>query len=95
MKEIVEKTGMSKGAFYHYFVSKEQLFKEIIDKVFSSLFVDYSKLNKDSLYQFYHEYITYLNTTRSLFQPNRRDVSSNYGWNHLYFTKENKVTNKK
>ena len=29
MKEIVDKTGLSKGAFYHYFESKEQLFLEV------------------------------------------------------------------
>jgi AcrR family transcriptional regulator len=34
MKEIVEKTGMSKGAFYHYFPSKEDLFIEIIGKYY-------------------------------------------------------------
>lgn len=31
LKEIVDKTGLSKGAFYHYFPSKETLFLEIID----------------------------------------------------------------
>jgi Transcriptional regulator len=57
MQEIIEKTGMSKGAFYHYFESKEQLLREIVDH-FSSVFIkDYSKLSKDSLYQFYHDYI--------------------------------------
>jgi len=30
MKEIVERTGLSKGAFYHYFESKEKLFEEVI-----------------------------------------------------------------
>ncbi len=34
MKEIVEETGLSKGAFYHYFESKEKLFYEIIDYFF-------------------------------------------------------------
>lgn len=37
MKEIVEKTGLSKGAFYHYFESKEQLFGEVINFFFSSM----------------------------------------------------------
>ncbi|OIP04989.1 MAG: hypothetical protein AUJ97_01965 [Bacteroidetes bacterium CG2_30_32_10] len=35
MSEIVEKTGFSKGAFYHYFTSKEELFKEIASNFFS------------------------------------------------------------
>ncbi len=26
LKEIVDKTGLSKGAFYHYYTSKEKLF---------------------------------------------------------------------
>ena len=30
MKEIVKETGLSKGAFYHYFESKEQLFLELL-----------------------------------------------------------------
>ncbi len=30
MNELVKASGMSKGAFYHYFTSKEELFKEAI-----------------------------------------------------------------
>jgi TetR/AcrR family transcriptional regulator, transcriptional repressor for nem operon len=63
MQDIVEKTGMSKGAFYHYFESKEQLFLEVINYFASAIFIDYSKLSKDSLYQFYHDYIKCLNDT--------------------------------
>ncbi|MGD8401904.1 MAG: TetR/AcrR family transcriptional regulator, partial [Bacillota bacterium] len=37
MQEIVAKTGMSKGAFYHYFESKEQLFLEVINHFTSSI----------------------------------------------------------
>jgi AcrR family transcriptional regulator len=60
LREIVEKTGMSKGAFYHYFESKEQLFVEVINFAFSSVIeVPYSKFSKKSLFQFYHDYIHY------------------------------------
>jgi len=31
MKELVSESGVSKGAFYHYFESKEQLFQEVLD----------------------------------------------------------------
>ena len=49
MNEIVEKTGMSKGAFYHYFKSKEELFEDIINEYYLNEWViDYDKLNKDS-----------------------------------------------
>lgn len=54
MKEIVEKTGLSKGAFYHYFNSKEQVFEEVIAHFYSDLIItDYSKFSQNSLRQFY------------------------------------------
>lgn len=60
LKDIVERTGMSKGAFYHYFTSKEQLFLELVNNVFSSLFdVPYDSFSKESLYNFYIDYINY------------------------------------
>jgi AcrR family transcriptional regulator len=60
MKEIVEKTGLSKGAFYHYFTSKEELYKEIVNLFFSSGVIDYSKFPTDSLKSFYTYYIEYI-----------------------------------
>ena len=63
MKEIVEKTGLSKGAFYHYFTSKEELYKEIVNLFFSSGAVDYSKFPKDSLLTFYNYYVEYMRLT--------------------------------
>jgi AcrR family transcriptional regulator len=56
MKEIVEKTGLSKGAFYHYFTSKEELYKEIVNLFFSSGAIDYSIFPSDSLLAFYKFY---------------------------------------
>ncbi|HXS36491.1 MAG TPA: helix-turn-helix domain-containing protein [Flavipsychrobacter sp.] len=56
MKEIVEQTGLSKGAFYHYFSSKEQVFEEVIKFFFTAFIVeDYDSLPHDSLYVFYSE----------------------------------------
>ncbi|HAZ01695.1 MAG: hypothetical protein A2W90_15940 [Bacteroidetes bacterium GWF2_42_66] len=57
MKEIVEKTGLSKGAFYHYFDSKEQLFCEVLDYFFQSVSRNYENYSKESFYQFYNDYI--------------------------------------
>lgn len=37
LTEIVNEVGLTKGAFYHYFGGKEQLFTEIIDAYFLSL----------------------------------------------------------
>jgi TetR/AcrR family transcriptional regulator, transcriptional repressor for nem operon len=57
MKEIVVKTGLSKGAFYHYFESKEQLFLAVLDYFFTDVAIHaYERYSKDSFYKFYHEY---------------------------------------
>ena len=57
MKEIVDKTGLSKGAFYHYFSSKEQLFKEIVLMFFGMGNMNYETFPNDSLKGFIDEYI--------------------------------------
>jgi TetR/AcrR family transcriptional repressor of nem operon len=68
MKEIVRETGLSKGAFYHYFESKEQLFYEIIDFFFTAILeYDFSTLPGDSLQEFYHVYADQINTQRFQF----------------------------
>lgn len=60
MSEIVAKTGLSKGAFYHYFTSKEELFREIAGMFLSMGAVNYASFSNDSLKTFYHQYIDYL-----------------------------------
>jgi TetR/AcrR family transcriptional regulator, transcriptional repressor for nem operon len=68
MKEIVDKTGLSKGAFYHYFESKEQLFREIILQFFASITaVRNDKIENVSLYDFYHENLKNVNDFSLLF----------------------------
>jgi AcrR family transcriptional regulator len=58
MKDIVEKTGLSKGAFYHYFNSKEQVFIEIAEQfIFSMLTESFRDLPEDSLQGFYRQYL--------------------------------------
>ena len=57
MKELVEKTGLSKGAFYHYFPSKEQLFVEVIENYYFVPQPEFNKISDESLFDFYHEYI--------------------------------------
>lgn len=64
LHEIVSAAGLSKGAFYHYFQSKEQLFVEVIDTFFfDQMIVDYKKLNQNSLWDFYHDYAAQLKNT--------------------------------
>jgi len=82
LKDIVEKTGMSKGAFYHYFTSKEQLFLELVNHVFSSVLdVPYEKFNRDSLYHFYLDYINYY--VESLKGQNNTEEGSPPSFNYI------------
>jgi TetR/AcrR family transcriptional repressor of nem operon len=79
MKEIVEKTGLSKGAFYHYFESKEKLFYEIIDHFFSAILeYDFSTLPQDSLFNFYHSYADQMNTLRFQFLANEKGQGEDF-----------------
>lgn len=63
MSDIVKNTGLSKGAFYHYFKSKEELFREIVAMFFSMGKVNYDDLSALTLKEFYGNYIDYLNNS--------------------------------
>lgn len=74
MKEIVKETGLSKGAFYHYFESKEKLFYEIIDYFFSAIMeYDFNLLPGNSLFSFYHAYADQMNSLRFQFLNKEKD----------------------
>ena len=56
MSEIVKETGLSKGAFYYYFKSKEELFSEVLTYFFLNVTeLTYDKYTSESLHQFYHD----------------------------------------
>lgn len=58
MKDIVAATGLSKGAFYHYFDSKENVFEAVVRLVYEQqMFLDFGDLPNDSLKNFYTGYI--------------------------------------
>ena len=79
MKEIVEKTGMSKGAIYHYFTGKEQLFLEVINITITSVFDNHlSKTNKVSLHQFYHDFVGQITESTFLKNEKGNKISLNY-----------------
>jgi len=63
MKEIVQQTELSKGAFYHYFSSKEELFKEIVGMFMSMGGVPYSSFEVSSLKEFYSKYVDYVDNS--------------------------------
>jgi AcrR family transcriptional regulator len=89
MKEIVEKTGLSKGAFYHYFKSKEQLFLEVLDYFFQGVSRNYENYSKESFHQFYNDYIdeTIDLTNRYLekFNDSQNEVSITMNYFSLVF----------
>ncbi len=86
MKEIVEKTGLSKGAFYHYFDSKEQIYLEVINQAFSSLiYVDFSRFDKSSLCRFYHNYLEYMDQIYTSFQRSSNGDTFDLNYYSLIF----------
>ena len=57
MNEILSASKLSKGAFYHYFTSKEQLFEEVINRFYLEFSkIDYTQFSQDSLKAFMEEY---------------------------------------
>ena len=58
MQEIVRETGLSKGAFYHYFTGKDKVFEEVVRYFFEHcMLADYRLYPTDSLKGFYTAYI--------------------------------------
>lgn len=58
MKEIVQKTGLSKGAFYHYFDSKEKVFEEVMKYFYADLFKqNFDEFSHESLRAFCKDYL--------------------------------------
>ncbi|NBB28808.1 TetR/AcrR family transcriptional regulator [Cellulophaga sp. BC115SP] len=61
MQDIVQVSGMSKGAFYHYFNSKEAVFKEVVQHFFQeSVHGNLSNIQSISLWEFCVQYINLL-----------------------------------
>ncbi len=80
MREIVTKTGLSKGAFYHYFTSKEDLFREIVGMFFSMGEINYDAFSQESLHEFYKEYLDYIDKSfkemYKMFDSSQEDAMS-------------------
>ena len=60
MQEIVKQTGLSKGAFYHYFTGKEELFREIANLFFLMGTTDYAAYPRTSFRDFYRRYTDHI-----------------------------------
>jgi TetR/AcrR family transcriptional regulator, transcriptional repressor for nem operon len=60
MQEIVKKTGLSKGAFYHYFKSKELLFQEVLNTFLTcAMNIKWDTFPQDSLKNFISHLLAY------------------------------------
>lgn len=85
MKEIVKKTGLSTGAFYHYFTSKEKLFEEVIDNFSSSMYAPYDRYSKNSLYEFYRDCAKESNILKEKTLENKENTNGSIFTANFYF----------
>ncbi len=86
MKEIVEKTGLSKGAFYHYFESKEKLFHDVINIFFSSVInSDFNDYSKESLYKFYNDSTDKMDALKIKFGEKKEESDNNFFNMNFFF----------
>ena len=89
MNDIVRQSGLSKGAVYHYFESKEQLFLEIVEKfIFSMHQETFRDLPETSLRDFYRAYLSNVekNVGRMLRHPSPGTEGDDAGAGLNYYT---------
>lgn len=78
MKEIVEATALSKGAFYHYFSSKELLFREIVETYYlTQMLIGYEQFDQSSLKAFYTDYLNHADKKENA-RTSEEDGTINY-----------------
>ena len=61
VRDIVNKVGIAKGTFYHYFSSKEQLMKEMVDRIIDQSVKIYSSIEES-------DEMTFLEKINSIFE---------------------------
>lgn len=81
MKDIVDSAELSKGAFYHYFSGKEQVFAEVIKHFFTEIMTENTcRRHSTSLKEFYENILSQTRSIRKkmsqLFDNNSLGVSS-------------------
>ncbi|MDL2277212.1 TetR/AcrR family transcriptional regulator [Parabacteroides sp. OttesenSCG-928-G07] len=68
LRDIVDEVGLTKGAFYHHYISKEELFVEVVKYFYNNVMItDYRNFPKTSLKEFYEHYL------RMLLEPGEND----------------------
>jgi TetR/AcrR family transcriptional repressor of nem operon len=86
LSEILAKTGLSKGAFYYYFKSKEKLFQEIIEAYFTYMVVyKFETYSRNSLKEFYDDHLKDLGRAVSKFTSEKAKTGSKNASSANYF----------
>lgn len=78
IQEIADIVGMTKGAFYYHFKSKEELFSEIVNRYSIMTQMDFSKIKTDSLHEFVHSYFNGIANSQirtSAIDSNQSDIN--------------------
>lgn len=83
IQEITDTMGVTKGAFYYYFKSKEELFSQITDQYLIMNQLNFEKLNTNSLNEFYH---SYFDCFTSIDKKSTNKASFQEDINHYFLT---------
>lgn len=81
IQDITRAVGMTKGALYHHFTSKEQLFEEVAKQVVGAYITDFSTIPKESLRAFCDVLITDARSKLKDFAENGMPNAHQYGIN--------------
>jgi len=85
LSEIVKTTGMSKGAFYHYFDSKQELFEEVVKFYFGDVLdIQFTSYNQDSLKGFYEDFLLHNRKQLNIFEKVNPSKSDDAHINHYF-----------
>ena len=86
IQDIAGKVGMTKGAFYYFFKSKEEIFREVFNNLFLyRMEIDYNKFSGDSLYEFYNDIQSHSDNIGLVFNQNGVDVKTDSSINIFAF----------
>lgn len=84
MKELVDSAGLSKGAFYHYFTSKEQVFEVVVLSFLNATGInDYDVFSTTSLKDFYTNWVKSVFNVKSKINPIGKS-NNEFSQNHYY-----------
>ena len=81
MSELVKASGLSKGAFYHYFTSKDQIYQNTLDKYFFSYLTSFELTYnhewsfKENLFQTLNLFIRFAKEIEMLIGPEYHMIS--------------------